>query len=136
MQTCTEYWKIMVSRASGIWGDYYLTNIFLLSKYIKSVSKQLWFAAAICIIHNPLASYFSKWENTDFFIIFLFFFKDRKIQMLSGLKQALTTWYQDASSIQLGVLRLRKHPLLSIDVCDNKSTFDMIRTTGLGCHLN
>lgn len=134
MKTCPEYWQIMVSRASGIWGDYYLKNIFLLSKYIKSVSKQLWFAAVICIIHNPLAtSYFSKWENTDFL---LFFFKDQKIQMLSGLKQALTMWYQDASSIQLGVLPLRKHPLLSTDVRDHKSTFNMIRTTGLGCHLN
>lgn len=79
MQTCTEYWKIIVSRASGIWGDYYLTNIFLLSKYIKSVSKQLWFAAAICIMHNPLASYFNKWENTDFyFFLFYFFFSRSK----------------------------------------------------------
>jgi len=25
----TEYWKVMVSRPSGIWGNYYLTNIFL-----------------------------------------------------------------------------------------------------------
>lgn len=89
MQTYTEYWKIMVSSDSGVWGDYYLTNIFLLSKYIESVSKLFWSVAAICILHKVLAtSYFTN-EKTLIFLIYLFLFlikEKKKIQMFSGLK--------------------------------------------------
>lgn len=52
--------------------------------------------------------------------------------MPSGLKQTLTMAYQDAYSIQLSVLPLRKHFVLSIDIHNHRSMFDMVRTTGLG----
>lgn len=109
--------KNVASTASGIWKNY-LCNFSLLPNHIKSVSKLLWFAAAVCIRQNLLAaSYFSKQENTSFWLFSSFKYANTQVG-----SRHWQCYFRMLNSIELSVLALRKHIPNFIDINHYRNT--------------